>query len=292
MKILVTGAAGQSGSAVLREFAQRETQIRALVRSQASALPLKALSNVEFVKGDMLQPETLETALNGIERVLLISSANERMVETQCTFIDAAKKAGVRYIVKFSGKESNIGHDPKRFRYTRMHEEIEKYLENSGIAWAHVRPSQFMQVYLREAPSIVERGALLLPLENVRMSPVDQQDVAKVACALLTGNGHEGKIFEMTGPEALSMDEIADRISDAIGKKVLYISVSPADRREALLHRGFPTDFLDALDEQTAERLLCPESRVNLATHQAFAVRPTAFAEFALAHAATFRGDA
>jgi uncharacterized protein YbjT (DUF2867 family) len=290
MKILVTGASGQSGSAVVREFAQRQFPVKALVRSRAKAASLESLRNVEIVEGDMLRLETLGAALHGVERVLMISSANPAMVETQCTFIDAAKKSGVPHIVKFSGKESNVGYDAKNFRFTRMHEEIERYLEDSGLSWTHLRPSQFMQVYLRETPSIVNKGALCLPLENVRMSPVDQEDIAKVAFALLTTNGHEGKTYEMTGPEPLSMSEIAERISDAIGKKIVYRSITPAGRRHTLLQAGMPLDLVDALEEQGEERRRCPESRVDLSTHEVFGVPPTTFAEFARKHAAVFRG--
>ena len=162
--ILVTGASGWSGSAVIREFARRKTPVRALVRSRARARDLETLPDVELVEGDMRRPDTLEPVLRGVERALMVSSSDPQMLETQCTFIDAAKRAGVRHVVKFSGKESGAGFDAKRFRFTRMHEEIETYLERSGLAWTHLRPSQFMQVYLREAPSIVSKGALPLPL--------------------------------------------------------------------------------------------------------------------------------
>src|SRR6266851_4412408 len=99
----------------------------------------------------MLRPETLDPVLDGVDRALLISSAGPEMLDTQWRFIDAARQAGVGHIVKFSGKESGIGFDPLRFRFTRMHELIEDYLEASGVAWTHLRPSQFMQVYLCEA---------------------------------------------------------------------------------------------------------------------------------------------
>jgi uncharacterized protein YbjT (DUF2867 family) len=85
---------------------------------------------VEVVQGDMLRPETLGPALQSVERALMISSPNSEMHETQCRFIDACKKAGVQHIVKFSGFESGV--DPKKFRFMRMHNEIEHYLENSG----------------------------------------------------------------------------------------------------------------------------------------------------------------
>jgi uncharacterized protein YbjT (DUF2867 family) len=197
--VLVTGAAGSSGSAVIREFARQNLPVRGLVRSRPKPRALEALSGVEIFEGDMARPDTLAAALRGVQRALMISSADPQMVETQCKFIDAARKAGVPYLIKFSGKESNIGFDAKRFRFTRMYEEIERYLEASGLAWTHLRPSQFMQVYLREVLTIVGQGVLLLPLENVSLSPVDQEDIAKVAAALLRSDGHQGKSYDMTG---------------------------------------------------------------------------------------------
>jgi uncharacterized protein YbjT (DUF2867 family) len=292
MNILVTGAAGQSGSAVLREFAQHQNPVRALVRNRASARALHALPNIEVVEGDMLRPDTLDAALDGVDRALMISSANQQMVETQCAFIDASRNAGVRHIIKFSGAESGIGFDPEKFRFTRMHEQIERYLEGSGLAWTHLRPSQFMQVFLREVPTIKAKNALFLPLENIKLSPVDVEDIAKAAYALLRDGGvHEGKSYDMTGPEALTMTEIAERISAAIGRTIRYVNVSVADRRQALLAAGIPADFADALDEQAVERLKHPESRVYLGTHEVLGIKPTTFAEFALKHAPIFRGD-
>jgi uncharacterized protein YbjT (DUF2867 family) len=288
--VLVTGAAGLSGSMVINEFVHQNLPVRALVRSREHRRALDMLPRVELVEGDMLRPDTLGPALEGVERILMISSANPHLVETQCTFIDAASRAGVRHVIKFSGKESNIGFNAKVFRFTRMHEEIERYLESSRLAWTHLRPSQFMQVYLREVPTIVREGAFRLPLDDVRLSPVDLEDVAKVAVVLLRGAGHEGQRYDMTGPEALTMTDIAERITQATGRTVRYVNVSPAERRQALLNAGASPEFADALDEQGAERRRCPESRVYLTTHETFGVRPTSFAEFARRNAVVFRG--
>ncbi|GAB3882907.1 hypothetical protein GCM10029964_041390 [Kibdelosporangium lantanae] len=90
--ILVTGATGRPGSAVIREFVRQGTPVRALVRDRAKAAWLAKLPRVEVVYGDMLRPETLD--LVGVDRVLMISSAGPAMLETQCTFIDAARRAG------------------------------------------------------------------------------------------------------------------------------------------------------------------------------------------------------
>jgi uncharacterized protein YbjT (DUF2867 family) len=285
--ILVTGATGTSGSAVIHELARRNIVARALVRNAPKDPQFEAMPTIDSVVGDMARPETLGAALAGVDRSLMISSSVPEMLDTQCSFVDAAKRAGVRHIVKFSGKESSIGFDPMRFRFTRMHEQIEDYLEASGVAWTHLRPSQFMQVYLRET-TIVASNALFLPLESVKLAPVDVQDIAKIAVALLGEPGHEGRSYEMTGPEALTMSQIAKRISAAIGKRVEYVNVTPAQRRQALFAAGMSIDLADALDEQAEERRRCPESRIDLSTHQAFGVRPTTFGEFALRHAAAF----
>jgi uncharacterized protein YbjT (DUF2867 family) len=287
--MLITGANGVSGSIIVREFARQKARVKALVRSRAKGRWLEGLPTVELVEGDMLRPETLGPALKDVSRVLMISSANEQLVETQCRFIDACRKAGVGHVVKFSGSEEGVRRD--KFRFTRMHDEIERYLEGSGLVWTHLRPSQFMQVYLREIPTIVAQGAFFLPMGNAQLEPVDIEDIAKVAFALLHSDGHEEKSYDITGPEALTMTDIAQRISEAIGKPIRYVDVSPDNKRAMLLANGVSSFFTDGIDELFSERRLRHQARVCLETHDKFKVRPTAFAEFAVRNAARFRGE-
>lgn len=287
--VLVTGATGLNGSAAIREFVRRGEPVRALVRSAARAASLGAPASVEVAEGDMRRPETLGAALDGVERVLMISSADGQLADTQRAFIDAAKRAGVRHIVKFSGLGATLD---TPFRFNRMHAEIERYLERSGLEWTHLRPSQFMQIYFREAPTIAKEGVFRLPLEDARLAPVDVEDIAKAAFALLHGEGHERKAYEMTGPEALTMDEIAERLSNAIGKRIRYVHVAPEAKRQALLAAGAPAAFADAMDELFSERRKGgAESVVNLGTHEALGLRPTTFEDFARRNAAIFRGE-
>jgi len=288
--ILVTGAAGLSGSAVIREFSRNGVAVRALVRDRSKAVALAELPGVELVEGDMARKETLDRVLAGIDRALMISSPNLQMLETQCRFVDACKAAGVAHVVKFSGKESNVGFDATKFLFTRMHGEIERYLEASGLVWTHLRPCQFMQVYLWEAPSIAGKGLLRLPLDDVRLSPVDVEDIARIACALLTQGGHHGRALEITGPQALSMAEIANAIGEATGKPVRYQKTSIEEYRRGMEAAGLPPFFVDALIEEALERLRHPQSRVELGTHELFGIKPTTFAEFARRHAAIFAG--
>jgi uncharacterized protein YbjT (DUF2867 family) len=256
------------------------------VRNRAKATGFEKVPTVEIVEGDMARSDSLGAALDGVDRVLMISAPLMDMVETQTAFIDAAKAAGVRHVIKFSGLDAR---PDSTFPFGLMHKEIEEYLERSGLAWTHLRPTGFMQEYLREAPSIINDGAFYLALGDVRLNPIDLVDVAKVAFLLLRDGGHEGARIAITGPEALTMAEIADRISRAIGKTVRYVAVSPAARRQALIAHGIQAEFADALDKQVKERLKGGiESQVDLSTHQLFNVKPTTFLEFAQRNAKAF----
>jgi uncharacterized protein YbjT (DUF2867 family) len=288
--ILLTGATGVAGSFIANEFVRQREPVRILVRDRAKATGLEKVPTVEIVEGDMSRPSSLASALEGVDRALLISGPRMDMVETQCTFIDACKAAGVRHVIKFSGLDAR---PETTFPFGLMHKEIEEYLEKSGLAWTHLRPTGFMQEYLREAPSIINDDAIYFALGDVRLNPIDLVDVAKVGFLLLRDGGHESARLPMTGPEALTMTEVAYRISRANGRTVRYVAVSPIQRRQALIAHGIPPEFADALDKQVEERLKGGlESQVNLSTHQLFNLRPTTFLEFAKRNAEAFGGAA
>ena len=139
--------------------------------------------------------------------------------------------------------------------------------------------------------TILAHSALYLPLKDAKLTPVDVADIAKAAHLLLTTPGHEGKIYAMSGPEALSMDEIAEQISLGVGQTVRYVSISREERRQALLTAGVPSFFADALDTQAGERLKGTEAIVHSDTHTGLGITPTAFAEFARRNAGAFLGE-
>src|ERR1700730_11081536 len=123
--ILVTGATGLNGQELLRRLSAQGNAVRALVRNPARAETIAALPHVEIVQGDMAQPETLAAALRGVDRAMLISSSEPMMLDVQSNFIDAAKQAGVKHVVKLSGIMPELA---SAFRFARMHGEIEKRL--------------------------------------------------------------------------------------------------------------------------------------------------------------------
>ena len=286
--ILVTGATGLNGTALVRKLSAKGVPLRALVRSAAKAAEIAALPNVEIAIADMAKPETLPAALAGVDRAMLNSSADPAMVEVQSNFIAAAAKAGVRHVVKLSGIMPELD---SPFRFARMHGEIEKRLEASGMAFTHLRAGEFMPSYFRQVPMILAKGALFLPMENQRIASIDIGDLAEIAALVLTNPGHEGKIYPLTGPEALTMTEVAERLSAATGKTIKYINVPPEDVKKAQVAAGVPPYIADALAELFAERRKGKESQVWPIAQTLLGRRPTSFAEFAVRNATIFRGE-
>ena len=288
--ILVTGATGLNGQALLRVLSARGgVAVRALVRNPAKAEAIADLPGVEIVQGDMARPETLGAALVGIDRAMLISSSAPDMLEVQSNFIDAARKAGVKHVVKLSGIMPELD---SPFRFARMHGEIEKRLEASGLAFTHLRAGEFMPAYFRQVPVITAKSAMFLPMEDARIASIDVGDIAEIAAKVLTSPGHEGKTYPLTGPAALTMAEVAEKLSAATGKTIRYVNVPPEAARQAQLAAGMPPYLADALFELFAERHNGKEAKVWPDTAALLGRKPTSFDEFARRNAAVFQGEA
>jgi len=284
--LLLTGATGRTGSCIAKEFIDHGVPVRLLVRDRLKADWYRGIPTIEVVDGDMAVPSSLVHALRGVTRVLMVSSPALDMARTQIRFIDACRSAGVRHLIKLSGL--NAGRETT-FVFSNMHKQVEEHLRASGMAWTSLRPTGFMQEYIKEAPSVVNDDSLYLALDDVKLSPVDLADVGKVAFRLLRDGGHEGEALPMTGPELLGMADIAMHLSAATGRRIRYVPVSPLERWRALVAAGVPTEVADALDKQVHERLQRgAESTIDLSTHQRFDISPTPFGEFARRHAADF----
>jgi uncharacterized protein YbjT (DUF2867 family) len=291
--ILVTGATGLTGAELVRRLSRRGVAVRALVRNAsgsnaAKAAELSQLAGVQIAEGDMARPDTLVSALTGTDRAMLISSSDPTMRDVQSAFIDAAARAGVRHVVKLSGIIPDLD---SPFRFARMHGEIEQHLEESGMAFTHLRAGEFMHSYFRQVPSIVNRGELRLPMADARIASIDIGDIVEVAADVLTSAGHEGKTYPITGTDALTMTEVAAALSAATGRPVRYVDVPPADARAAQIAAGMPVYLADGLAELFAERRKGKEATVYETIQTTFKRRPMSFDEFARRHAAVFRGE-
>lgn len=241
--ILVTGATGNVGSQVVKQLANKGAQLRALVRDPASASSIQA-AGVDMVAGDFNQPETIASALMGVDRAFLLSPPDPQQVEWQNQFIDAAKGANVRHIVKLSVLGADE-HSPVSI--AKWHWRTEQHLKQSGLSYTILQPHFFMQNLLGFAPGIAAEGKFYAPMKQGRIGLVDVRDIAAVAVAALTEDGHEGETYAITGPESLSFADIAEKLSGATGKSVTYVDVPPDAARQSMLGMGMPTWYVDDL---------------------------------------------
>jgi uncharacterized protein YbjT (DUF2867 family) len=234
--ILVTGATGNIGSQVVKQLAAKGVPTHALVRDPSGAGSIQG-QGIDVVVGDFSQPATLTPALAGVERVFLLSPPSPQQVEWQGNLIDAAKQAKVKYIIKLSALGADE-HSP--VSVARWHAQTEQHLKASGLTYTILQPHFFMQNILGFASSIVAEGKFYAPMRQGRIGLVDARDIAAVAVAALTEDGHTGKTYIVTGPEALSFVDIAAKLSGAIGKPVSYVDVPLEAARQSMLSLGMP----------------------------------------------------
>jgi uncharacterized protein YbjT (DUF2867 family) len=284
--ILITGATGTNGREIARMLSAAGVASRALVRNPKSAEAIAA-SGLHPVFGDFGDPESLIAALTGVERALLLTPFVEDQVPLQAAFITAARRAGVRHIVKFSA----LGAEPaSSTAILRQHGQGERLLESSGLAWTMLRPNSFMQNFLGSAATIAQ-GALYAPMDSCAVSFVDARDIAAVAVKTLTEPGHEGKTYEITGPAARTHAEIAALLTNALGQPVSFVSVSPGQFRESMLGFGVPAWAADSLNELYAAYRAGQGAAVTDAITRVAAKSPIPFEQFARDHAQALKGN-
>jgi uncharacterized protein YbjT (DUF2867 family) len=241
MTILITGVTGNIGGAVIDHLLTQKATVRGLVRDPKKATHLES-QGVELAIGDFSKPDRLDAVLQGIEAAFLMMPNDAHQVELECNFIDAAKRAGVRHIVKLSVLRS--GEVPSTFQ--QWHRQIEEYLEQSGVAWTHLRPNMFMQNMRWFAQTIAQQGVFYHSIGDTKISHVDGQDVAAVAAVCLSQPGHENQAYDLTGAEAISFAQIASTFAKVLNRPVQYVQVSPAEFKAARLANGEPEWYLDA----------------------------------------------
>lgn len=284
--ILLTGATGTVGGELAKQLADAGVRARALVRHRAKATPLEE-AGFEIVEGDLTKPETLDVALRGVERVFLLSSPGPQIVTAEGNLVEAAKRAGVSHIVKLSaiGADAN---SPLMLGW--WHGQVEKQIEESGLAFTHLRPNSFMQNFLGFAPTIKAHDAFYAPMKDGQSSVVDARDIAAVAKAALTEAGHENQSYTITGPEALSYTEIAEKLSHVLGRKISYVDVPPEAAKKGMMDAGMPEWFAEALNELYAAWTEGHGAIVTDVVREVAQKEPIAFDQFARDYAPAFKG--
>lgn len=242
MTILVTGATGNIGGEVIRHLLEQKASIRAFVRNPQKAARLEA-QGVELAQGDFSQPETLEAALQGTEAAFLVMSNDPNQVQLECNFIDAAKRAGVQQIVRLS--VLGAGALPSTFQ--QWHRQVEEHLEASGMTWTHLRPNMLMQNMRWFIQTMAQQGAFYHSIAgDTKISHIDARDVAAVAALCLSQPGHQNQIYELTGSEAVTFEQVTQYFASALNRPLQFIQVTPEQMKAARLANGEPEWYLDA----------------------------------------------
>jgi len=242
--ILVTGSTGNVGSKLLIELRARKVAVRALARKAEDVARLKA-QGVDAVLGDIGDRESIRAALQGVSHFYILTPSTPQLAETEGMFVNEAKKAGVQHIVK----HSVLGADVTAIcPFTSIHAQAEETIRASGIPYTFLRLNSFMQNFVSShARSIVAQGTFYEALADARVSHVDTRDIAIAAARVLTEAGHEGRAYDITGPEALTDTQLAEKLSALLNKQITYTPVPDEAMRQGLQAAGLTDWYANSL---------------------------------------------
>lgn len=283
-KILVTGATGSNGTEIVKRLSAQNMQVRAMVRNPDRAKEI-ALPNVEVVEGNFDHPDTLLKALTEVDRAFLLTNSTEHAEAQQLAFVDAARQSSVKHIVKLSQFAADT-HSPVRF--LRYHAAVEAAIQASGMTYTFLRPNLFMQGLLNFRSTITSQNAFYAAIGDAKVSVVDVRDIADVAVAALTEAGHEGKIYDLTGPQALTHTEMAEYLSAALKRQIAFVDIPPEQMREAMVGFGMPAWQADGLIEDYAHYRRNEAAAIASGIEDATGKAPRQFKDFARDYATAF----
>ena len=239
--IAVTGATGKLGHLVIEELGKRGVpahEIVAVARNPAKAADL----NVEVRRADYDAPETLRRALDGADKVLLISGSEVgRRIPQHRAVIDAAKNA--KLLVYTSGLHAGTA----TFRLMEEHKATEELIRASGIPFVILRNGWYLENYTENLAPALQHGAIVGSAGNGRVAGAARRDYAAAAAVVLTTPGHENKVYELAGDDAFTMDDLAQEVSRATGRTIVYRDLPPDQYASILAGAGLPPAYAEIL---------------------------------------------
>lgn len=238
--ILVTGATGTVGQEVVAQLLLAGERVRAMTRNPSGA---RFDRRVEVVKGDFDASDTLVKAVDGVERAFSLTFGPRTGIHER-EIAKAAKKAGVRHIVKLSAMGGD-GQTKNAIR--KWHEEGEQAIKETGIGWTVVRPGGFMSNALHWRETIRTQGKVFSNYGDGKLPSVHPRDIAAVAVRALTSDGHDRRTYELTGPEALSIGEQVAILSNVLNRRIEYVPITDEAARKGMEKTGMPALLIEAL---------------------------------------------
>ncbi|MFE1729334.1 SDR family oxidoreductase [Streptomyces bacillaris] len=247
MSIVVTGATGELGRLVIDELLATVPagEIAAVVRDKEKAAPLAA-RGVELRIADYDRPETLAGAFRTGDRVLLISGSEVgKRVAQHSAIIEAAKAAGVAQLA-YTGI---LGGPDADFALADEHKATERLILDSGLPYTFLRNGWYTENYTANLAPVLAHGAVASNAGEGRVASASRADYAAAAAAVVTGEGHLGKAYELSGDTAWSFAEYAALLSEVTGKEIAYNDVPAAVHQEILVGAGLPEGFAAILTD-------------------------------------------
>lgn len=285
--ILITGANGTVGSAVLAAVAQRGQNLRAMYRSKEDAA--KAPAGTEAVVADFADRASLAAALRNVESVYLVCSPIPQLVGLEGNAIEACASAGVHRVVLNSAM--GAADYPKSF--PSWHRKVEDKLVATKMAYCILRPNSFHQnVLAYYAPSIRAQGAFYSGMGNAHVSFIDVRDIAAVAAKALQGGDHDGNVYELNGPDAVTYKNLAERISRQAGVAAQYVDIPLDAQRKAMFDQGMPEWQVTALLDLQAYYTDGKGGSIDGLLQRLLGREPITLDHFLRENAAEFRGQA
>jgi uncharacterized protein YbjT (DUF2867 family) len=236
--ILVTGATGHVGSAVIASLLERKEEVRAMVHTGSGA----TVAGTQTVEGSFEDAASLKAALDGIDTMFLVSPG---VLEWESAAIAAAADARLTRVVK----ESVLGADDSaQSAILKTHAAIEGVLFDSGVPFTILRPNDYMQNFTTDLlPQIKAQSAISLPAGDAKLSFVDVRDIAEVAAVALLSPELESETIELTGPESISYFDAARIISEAAGRRIAFNNLPDEIARQVFIAGGLKAPYADAL---------------------------------------------
>ncbi|MGN6421509.1 MAG: SDR family oxidoreductase [Pseudobacter sp.] len=276
-KILISGATGNVGSQLVRRLSALNTPFKALVRSSDNLELLKCLPQAEIIIGDLADEPKLLDAMQGIEKAFLLTNSSEHAEQLQLNFVYAAHRSGIKHLVKLSQFAAN---ENSPVRFLRYHARVENKVKELGLSYTFLRPNLYMQGLIAFKDYIKKDGKFYASVGNAAISAVDIRDIAAVAAKALTETGHENKIYNITGKDAITHYQMADVFSRVLGKKIMFIDVTPDQMEEAIRAAGFPEWQVKGLIEDYAHYARGEAAEVYDTVSDVTNMAPTGFEQF------------
>ncbi|GAB3831735.1 SDR family oxidoreductase [Kribbella italica] len=276
--VLVTGATGTVGSSLVPALQARGVTVRAMTRS-----PERFVAGAENVVADLQDPQSVAAALKGVDAAFLNTPSSEDAAALQIQFADLARDNGVRRLVVLSqyGARSD-----SPVRYLRWHAEVEKHVEHLGLDHTVLRPNLYLQALLAFAATIAQ-GWFAAPIGNAAVSAIDTRDIGEAAAAVLTSSGHTAKTYTLTGPRAVTHEEIARALAAATGRRITFQD-TPADHFADVLTGLLPQWQLEGLIEDYAHYARGEAAEVHSSVTDLTGKPARDLTDFARDHAAAF----